>query len=112
MLKIVGMIMVISGCSLAGFELASKAEKKKENLINLKNAIDAMERGVSFFKKPLSEIFIKASEEVKEPVAELFFEVGGEIEKNPADAEKVWGEKLEKYSPKKFLPKPPKRSRC
>ena len=95
MLKAAGIIMILTSCSLLGFEFAARLKRRRENLEDIKRGIAMMEREMQFFKYPLHTVFKRAAQGMAKDSKELFSNAAEKLEKNSGDAEKVWESEIE-----------------
>lgn len=94
MIKLLGAVMVVAACTMAGFEFASRLEKRKNNIGALKSGAEVIEREMQFFKAPLYILFLRAAENTPSPVSDVFFNVSEKIKKEPQAAEEIWREEI------------------
>ena len=71
MVKLMGILLAVIGCSAAGLMKASNLKERKRLLLDFKNLLLHISTEISYFKEPLPQIFRRLAAETEGESAEL-----------------------------------------
>lgn len=97
MLKIIGAVLVLFSSSAIGFDKAAVLKKRKDNLKNIKDAVSAMEREMSFSKHEIADIFLFAANGAQKETAKIFLSAADKIKENPQTVGLIWEKTVWEY---------------
>ncbi|WP_026065219.1 stage III sporulation protein SpoIIIAB [Amphibacillus jilinensis] len=90
----IGAILLISACSLIGFDHANRLKKRPEQLLLFKNALQIMEAEIIYSQFPISDICLHIANQISKPL-DVFFNNIGEQMKNNNQLDNLWKEEIE-----------------
>lgn len=84
MVKIIGAVLVVSGCGGCGFAMAAAQMREEQDLRQLLRAVEYMECELQFRQSPLPELCAHVGQAVTGTVGSVFSALSGELEKQVA----------------------------
>lgn len=104
MLKLIGMILILSGAGGCGASLIRTMNLHLEQLLKVRDIFLKLQSGITYQKLPYPQLLRKTALSTNDLFAEILTEISSEMEKNrQSDAAVLWSEALEKRKEQLFL---------
>jgi stage III sporulation protein AB len=97
MIKIVGALITITSCTVAGFLWANNYANRTRQIRELQNALTYMETEILYGHTPLDAILNSISLRVKEPLASLFKQISEELVHGNSTIQESWSNAIQRY---------------
>jgi stage III sporulation protein AB len=104
-LKVIGSIMVLSSCCIAGYALSSEFSRRPAELRELQNILEMFANEVRYLSNPLAAAFERISGNSKSPVALFFSATASILKEGEVNASDAWSMAISEYSKKTALVK-------
>jgi stage III sporulation protein AB len=97
MIKIVGALITITSCTLAGILWANNYANRTRQIRELQNALTYMETEILYGHTPLDAILNSISLRVKEPLASLFKQISEDLLHRNSTIQECWSRAIQDY---------------
>ena len=96
MLKLIGILLIVSATTKIGFALAARLERRKNSLLCFKDALSLLESEIGFAQNSLARACENIGNTLSPPAGAFFLDVHDALSRG-IDTQQAWEELLGKY---------------